>query len=333
MEHNIDFSFNLNKEMNFFSFSEKEELGLGAGVDYFLNKDTLIKHNAGLIKIDPYYSLRFDQYFIKVGINTAIESDTDSKFHIYPIVHIEVKVVQDYLVTYAGLFGGIERNSYGSLSAENPFLITTVDKRFTNNKFSQFGGIKGRISKYLDYNLSFANSSIDNIALFVNDTNSAIAPGLNNQFAVVYDYGRHSRILAEFGFHYKDKFNAILKGKYNNYFLDTEQKAWHKPALEISLLADYNIQDKILVRAELFTRGKMFAKTYEQQTSGWVTTNVETISEIKGMADINLGIEYRYTKILSGFVNFNNILGQRYYNWYNYPSYRFNMMLGITYSF
>jgi outer membrane receptor protein involved in Fe transport len=55
--------------------------------------------------------------------------------------------------------------------------------------------------------------------------------------------------------------------------------------------------------------------------------------EIDPMVDLNLGVEYRYSKVLSGFITLNNILGQRYYHWYNYPSYRFNMMLGITYSF
>jgi len=88
-----------------------------------------------------------------------------------------------------------------------------------------------------------------------------------------------------------------------------------------------------LVKAELFTRNKMYARTFEEQTNGWVTTDVQTVSEIKGMADLNLGLEYRYTKVLSGFLNFNNLLGQRYYKWYNYPSYKFNMMLGVTYSF
>jgi outer membrane receptor protein involved in Fe transport len=112
-----------------------------------------------------------------------------------------------------------------------------------------------------------------------------------------------------------------------------EHQAWHKPKLEISLMTEYNIQDKILLKAELFTRGKMYARIFEEQTSGLITSNVETSTEIKGMADLNLGIEYRYTKVLSGFLNFNNILGQRYYKWYNYPSYRFNMMLGVTYSF
>ncbi len=224
-------------------------------------------------------------------------------------------------------------NSLRSMSDENPFINSTLDKRFSNNKFSQYGGLKGHITKYLDYNLSFVNSTIENMPFYVNDTVSAIAPGLNNQFTVIYDKVKYSRIIAEFGFHYKSKFNAMLSGKYNNYFMDTEDYAWHKPKLEISFSANYNMQDKFLIKAELFTASKIYGRTFEKTTTGCVTTTTMVPSELKGYADINLGVEYRYTKLLSGFINLNNILGQRYYKWYNYPSQRFNLMIGVTYSF
>ena len=108
-------------------------------------------------------------------------------------------------------------------------------------------------------------------------------------------------------------------------------QAWHKPGLEVSLGVNYNMQDKIFARAELFTRGKMYAKTYEYDV---MTGDMEMkAEELKAMVDLNLGLEYRYSGVLSGFLNLNNILGQRYYHWYNYPSYRFNLLLGVTYSF
>ncbi len=329
-EHNIKFDERLNKQFEFFEFSEIEKLGLDLGLNYYINKDTLTNHNSGLIRIDPYYNLVFDQYSFKVGVRIDIEMDSSTKVHVYPIIALEVKVVKDILRTYAGIYGEMNRNSLKSFSDENPFIISTIEKRFSNNKLSQFGGLRGRLTKYLDYNLSFVNSTIENMPFFVNDTISALGEGLNNQFTVVYDKVKYSRVIAEFGFHYKNKFNAMLRGKYNSYFLDNEDKAWHKPALEISLSADYNMQDKILLKAELITRSKMYAKTYELNASNEMT--VKAI-EIDPMVDLNLGVEYRYSKVLSGFITLNNILGQRYYHWYNYPSYRFNMMLGITYSF
>ena len=147
----------------------------------------------------------------------------------------------------------------------------------------------------------------------------------------MYDDVKYTRVIAEFGYHYQDRLKVMLRGQYNDYFLDNEDYAWHKPELEISLGVNYNMQDKIYARAELFTRGKMYAKVYEYDVlDGSMQVSAE---ELKAMIDLNLGFEYRYSKVLSGFINLNNMLGQRYYHWYNYPSYRFNLLLGVTYSF
>ncbi len=330
-EHNILFNADLDYSTRFFDFSDKEKLGLDLGINYFLNSDSITDHNSGIISISPYYSLAFDQYLFRVGVNTMIESDSNSTVHVYPVIRAEVKVIEDYLITFAGISGGLKKNSLRLLSDENPFIISTLDKRFSNTKISQYGGLKGKLSKYLDYNVSFRNSTVENMPFFVNDTVSALGDGLNNQFAVVYDRVKHTRLKAEFGFHYINKFNIILRGQYNDYFLDNEDQAWHKPKLEIALAADYSMQDKILIRGEVFTRSKMYAKLYEiDDNTGDIVVKAE---ELDAMIDVNLGLEYRYSKVLSGFLNLNNVLGQRYEHWYNYPSYRFNFLLGVSYSF
>lgn len=250
--------------------------------------------------------------------------------HVYPELRLEVKVVEDYLITYAGIDGRMEQNSLRSFSDENPFINSALPKQFTNYKSRQFGGLKGRITKYLDYNVSFMNSTISDMPLFVNDTASVIAPGLNNQFTVIYDRVKYTRLLAEFGFHYKSKFNAILSGQYNNYFLDNEDKAWHKPGLELKLATEYTMQEKILLRLEILNRSSSYAKLYETDANDEIKVVAQ---KIKGFTDVNLGVEYRYNQALSGFISMNNLLSQRQYLWNNYPSYRFNVLLGVTYSF
>ncbi len=271
-ENSVMFDAGLNKNTTFFNFSENEKLGINAGVDYYFDKDTLSSINQGIIRFDPYYDFGFEQYYFKVGLNMDLESGPTSYFHVYPIVRAEVQVVKDILITYAGIYGKMDANSLRSMSDENPFIISTLEKRISNDKFGQYGGLKGHITKYLDYNLSFVNSTIENMPFYVNDTVSAIAEGLNNQFTVVYDKVKYSRVIGEFGFHYKNKFNAMLSGKYNNYFADNEEKPWHKPTLEINLSADYNIQDKFTIKAELFSCNKSFARTFEKTVNVAVTT-------------------------------------------------------------
>ena len=54
---------------------------------------------------------------------------------------------------------------------------------------------------------------------------------------------------------------------------------------------------------------------------------------IKGYVDISFGVDYRYSKVLSVFLNLNNITASKYSRWYNYPSYTFGAMAGLSYSF
>jgi hypothetical protein len=329
-EHNIYFKTDINKDVQVFDFSEFQQLGVEAEADFYFDKDSLYNANNGIFRVLPYYKLAFSQYRFKLGINTVFESNTTSYMHFYPVVHAEVDVIKNTLTTYAGIRGDMKKNSFKSFMDENPFITPIIEKQFTNYKFDQYGGVKGKITNYFDYNLSFINSSNHNMPFFINDTLN----GLENQFTVVYDsIVKYSRVIAEFGFHLNSKLNAMLRGQYNNYFMDKEERPWHKPSLEISFSMNYNIQDKILLNAEVFSRSKMYAKLINYEVQDNNLKRIVTVEKIDGMVDINLGVEYKYSKVLTGFVKFNNILSQRYYHWYNYPSYRFNFLLGVSYSF
>ncbi|HQK70414.1 MAG TPA: hypothetical protein PL101_04790, partial [Bacteroidales bacterium] len=48
--------------------------------------------------------------------------------------------------------------------------------------------------------------------------------------------------------------------------------------------------------------------------------------------NFNFSAEYRYTKILSFWLKFNNLSFTKYYEWAWYPSLRFICMAGFTYS-
>jgi hypothetical protein len=329
-ENNFLLTASIDKRMNFFSFSDSEELGVNLSVDISANRDSIQTYNSGIERINPYYILQFDQYRFEAGINTAVRSDSNARVHFYPLVKVEVKVVDEHLTTFAGIRGDLDRNSLKSLSDENPFIISTIEKEFTNRKIEQFGGLKGRISRYIDYTIGFMSSTVKNMPFFVNDTVSSIGEGLNNQFTVVYDDVKYTRLHAELGFHYQDLVSSRLKIRYNDYFLDNEDRPWHRPGMEVIFSVGYNLQNKINLRADIFSNNGAYARLFEEDDEGQISIKEE---KLKGLADLNLGIEYRYSSALSGFVNFNNILGRRYYQWYNYPSYRFNMLLGVTYSF
>lgn len=325
-EHYTGFTASVDKDTEIFGFTDRENLSVRANLDYYFQSDSLTGSvNDGIISIDPSYRIQFSEYSFSIGVNTSIETGVNSYMYFYPHLKAEVSVIENRLITYAGIRGNMKKNSFDRIRLENPYVSPVFDREFTYNKIEQFGGIKGNIADALQFNLSFSNSTIDNMPLFVNDTVPVAGDSLHSQFGVIYDDSKYTRLNVHLGYNHDDRITLELNGSYNSYFMDNEDEAWHKPALEANLIATYNLRNKILVRGELFAAGKRFAKSID---------NGETVAvELDGYADVNLGIEYRYTPLLSAFVNFNNILNQQYFHWNRYPSYRFNFLAGVSYSF
>ena len=73
---------------------------------------------------------------------------------------------------------------------------------------------------------------------------------------------------------------------------------------------------------DIIAIGNRYAKSYDE--------SIEFI-KLDPFIDLNLGIEYRYSRILSAFVSLNNITSSEYYIWNQYPAYRFNFLVGFTY--
>ena len=57
------------------------------------------------------------------------------------------------------------------------------------------------------------------------------------------------------------------------------------------------------------------------------------VVKLKSIFDANLNVEYRYTKRLSAFVQFNNIGGINFEKYKDYPTQGFNVWCGLTYAF
>jgi hypothetical protein len=323
-ENNLKLGINLDKNLQLFDFTDKQTLGIKTNLDYYNNGgDLRPSSNSMILAFKPYISTQFGEYMISVGVDASIATTTgaSSKLHFYPNIEASLAIIPKILKIYGGFTGGLSKNSFKSISDENPYITTTSPLGFASKQFEIYGGINSSLTKSIDFNASISNASTDNMPLFVNDTMNPA----HNIFTVVYDKVNLLKISAGFLFKYDEKMNIALAANLYRYSTDKEAEAWHKPGFDASLTIRYNISNKIVCRAEVYTFTKMYAKTF--------ANGVMKSEEISGMVDINLGLEYRYSKILSGFINLNNLGAMRYQNWYNYPNQRFSFMAGVTYAF
>lgn len=314
----------------------KEVLKVNASVDYYNYKTISDTTNNTIITINPNFIATGEKYRASIGVTGAMDIFVKSKFYFYPNIDLSYNIADNIIVPYAGASGKLQKNSFKSITDENPFVLSDLTMNNSNHKYELYGGLKGTLSSTIAYNARVSYSSIDNMALYVNDTMSVNINNspqlLENRFDVIYDDATLLNIRGEVSYQQREKLRINLRGEYFSYKMDLEQKAWYNPQLEFTLSANYNLRDKIVARVDLYYIDSQFAKTLVADTSSPTGKKV-VAQELKGVFDANIGLEYRYTKKLGFFLNFNNIANFRYYRYNNYPTQRLGFMAGLSYSF
>lgn len=321
-ETTIKVSAGADKRFQILDFTDYQQLGLTTDVILTGYKDSLIKQSSTLVSIKPFISTSFNEYSLKAGLNLNFQIDSISKAYLFPFVEGQLRIIDDALVVHAGITGGLKRQSFTELSDINPFIQSVLPLKYTREKFTFYAGLRARAGSNIDFTALVRSSFVENALFFVNDY--SIVP--YNRFTLIHDDGKILEGRIEAGFHTAEHIKIKAFVSIQSWGLDTLDHAYHKPSIIFGTDAMYQIQNKIIFRANLALHGQQYARAMNEQGS-FVSESIE------GFLDLSLGVEYRYTKVLSGFINFNNITNTRYYLWNEYPSYKFNLMGGVAYSF
>ena len=323
------FADNYNNQLNgiglqtqFEKFFKKEKVGANIGITHHNVGQSPTLQNQTTLNISPWVGLYGKQWRTQVGVSAAINTmDSKTQMHFFPIGLISYDIIANYLIPYFEFSGYLEENHYAKILAENPWATPGLHVTNTSHKFIVKGGLKGNMSPKVAYNISASYSLIDSAYFFVNTVDPSNL-FLENKFDVVYDNIQHKRIQGELTIAPLTHIKIALAAEYNMYTMNDIPTPWHKPDFIGRANFSYNIKDKILASAEFFVEGKRNIRSL---------TNNQV--EIDGLMDLNLSLEYRLNKRASGFINLNNITGNRAHQWYLYPTHQFNMMAGITYTF
>ncbi|MGZ3882584.1 MAG: hypothetical protein ACXVP0_11700 [Bacteroidia bacterium] len=308
------------------TFINKEKLHVNVLADYYNHKRPKDTINDFIGSINPYFEANGKKWHADLGLTATIDAfNKTTKFYFYPQLNVFFDVYESMIIPYAGVSGGLMKNSFRSLSTENPFINPQVNYANTNNKYNVYGGLRGNLSSNTSYDAYVNYGQYDSLHYFV--INYSDPTLLHNQFNVVYDNTSLLKVGGQLKYQYKEKMHLIAKGNYYLYKPQTFLKAYHKPNYDITLSGIYNLKSKIILKADIFTIGNQWALT-QTENNGVFSYQPKLLNYI---VDVNVGVEYRYSKMLGFFVSFNNIANMRYYRWENYPTQRFNMMLGLTF--
>lgn len=328
-EINARIDFDVYKGFDVVEMLDYQNIGVQGSFDFYSNGDSLISNTEFHINAKPYFTAKYGQFSFNAGLNFGYLSDSSSSFHFWPVIDVNMNILPGSFSLFAGVNGKLEKQSYLSLTSENPYLSSVSTLGWLNEKVNVYGGFKASFSQIVGLDVTIGWKSFSNMAFFINEADYLL-PTLNqfgplNKFRTEFDDGSVFYADAQISLNIGKDFDLWLGGKYNSYKLDSLAQAYHKPITTIRFGASYLIASKVKLSTELSYN----AKRYALDNNGLMPTEIELDSYV----DLNIAIEYQINKNLSAFLNGTNLLNKNYDQFYSYPVQGLQIMAGIKYRF
>ena len=277
--------------------------------------------------VTSFYSMNEKLHF-KIGGELAVDIHDKTRASLYPIAELKYSLFDDLFIQYVGVEGGLQQQRFANLAQNNEFLSSNVQLK-NKQRYEFHFGIKGTLSSRMSFNIGASFSNNRNHALFINDT----IYSSGNQFRVIYDTINITTISGSLSYQQSEKLKIDGIARFHSYQARNNPFAWNLPQLEIITRGHYNIADKLIARIDFTLETGRRAKVFDNTIEGVEEQDGQFYKPLGVIADANIGAEFRYTKRVSFFANFNNIAAQRYKRWYGYPVQGFQFMAGATFRF
>lgn len=301
------------------TIGEKFAVNLGITFDLTrLSPDDKSAINNTMYYISPSVVYKTPTLSIQGGIRPSWDQGS---FKMFPNILADIGTNDQRFTFQAGWTGYLRKTSYQYLASQNPWLWMP-DNLINTRIEERFAGFKGSVGDHLTYSAKVAFNKLNNQPLFINDT---AAGSDGKSFRVVNERQIHVLNLGgEIGYTVAEKFSLVTSLNFNQYSAFKDQpKAFGLLPLEL------NAAMRLLIIKDLWLKGDLFAfgggaKYLNQDGS---------IGKLDGAFDLNAGLEFRITKNLNLWAQFNNIFNKEYQRWNQYPVYGFNFVGGIVFSF
>ena len=274
--------------------------------------------NNTIYYISPSVLYRTANLHLQAGIRPSWDN---KEFKMFPNVIAEVGTEDQRFFFQAGWSGSIRKTTYQYLASQNPWLW--LPGNFKNTWIEErFAGFKGSIGDHFTYSAKLGFNKLNNQPLFVNDTTTGLG---GKSFVVVYEPRINALNLAgQIGYTVQEKFSFVTSWNFNQYTgLKVHKKAWGLIPLEM------NMAMRVQVIKDLWLKADVFGWTGPQYRKNDGIDN----AKLKGALDLNAGLEFKITKALNLWAQFNNITNQEYQRWNQYRVYGFNFVGGVVFSF
>jgi hypothetical protein len=281
-----------------------------------------------LYRVEPAFRFDFGRFSTKVGFKAVNEYDQIENINTtkgFPTISLSYKT-PSLTYFFAGYDGDIIRNTLNSFLNENPFIVEQANLLNTYKDQEYYIGSRGELFSGVSFNTKISYGKFQNLYyydIFEGTTISPTGKPVNvSKFQIEYEDENTDfvNISAEFAYSSFDFWKPNLKLDYNYYETIKFEKPWHRPSFSGRLGNTFVLAEKIVSSLDVYYMAGLYAKDP-------LTLNAV---KLKDIVDLNAEFTYLFSKQFSTFVKLNNIVGQNYQRYYNYPQLGLNFVAGIN---
>lgn len=278
----------------------------------------LTEVNRNYVNLMPRFNVSKDQFDLSAGFNVAGDNDSGRGVKVYPAIEAGYRLNSTFRV-FAGYEGGVEMNTFESVVQENAWMTAGFDLRNTEKQSDIYGGASMELLENLDLTVKASQASLNDMTFITNDIADS------TRFNILYDGGTTKRLAVSTALNYESKgvLRSSLHFDYYSYTLSTLAQAWHRPDFKVDFNNTFYPIDKLQLTADFYYMG------------GLMGLNGETgqAQKLEDIFDLNLSGRYDINNRFDVFIQINNVLGQNYQRYLNYPSRGLQAMGGVSVTF
>jgi hypothetical protein len=273
-----------------------------------------------IFQLDPSVELNKPKYKLYIGVRPTLKND---EFALYPKLELTKRLKDTNYVFNAGWITSVSNNELIELIGQNHWIsapsnlpISTVDNKFIN--------VLVTVNKRFNYGLNMALNDYRELPFF-NQTkllNNPIQEGL--KFDVIFE----KRAIAI-------EFNGNIKYQMNDKLLWKNQFKY----IQFNLIRE-NTQAWGILPFEFNSQlNWLFNKNLQFDASGQFWTGAKTSGafgnayQLNNTFVLNAGMQYAISDHWTFWGKGENLLGQQYQRWANFPSLGVQFIAGIQYKF
>ena len=278
---------------------------------------------------------------LKIGAGAAyllgVENSSSSLLY-YPQLEVVYRKTGNVLSPYLRAEGGVQFNTYKSLTLTNPYLAPTTLLTPTFNRYNASLGIRSQLASVLNFDLGFIYDQVENFNIFerlpFDKDHENQAYRFSNAYAARYVdtdlYGFKASLRIDLA---KDNF-VLFETRYRVFETNGNQELWNVPALEMNWESQFQWKDRLAfsLSGNLWgDRKAAFRPIFIDQDLN--STQTPLPENIPLFISTTAHLTYKLTDQFDAFAKVKMNSQETHGRWAYYPEAQLLLLGGIVYKF